>query len=386
MPTLFQRAIARFEKRFGSYDGSAQLFGIRLQAPDGSLQSVGRGVPRCTFACRDARGLEALTTMDQLLIGEAYLRGHIDIEGDLETVLTHRDFFPDLHPLLRAWQFLKPRITGQVRSDHGWIAQHYDQEPDFFLLFLDRAHRCYSHAVYESADETLEDAMSRKLAFALDAIGVKPGDRVLDIGGGWGAFTEYGGCRGIRVTSLTISRQSERFLLDLIERERLPCTVAFEHLWEHSPAEPYDAIVNLGVTEHLPDYDRSLAKYRALLKPGGRVYLDASATRKKFDVSSFLQRHIFPGNGSPMCLHDYLRAVAASPFEVEGVWNDRRSYELTTREWARRLDANREEIERRWGTALYRKFRLYLWGSADGMRRDALQAYRVLLTLPPRSA
>ena len=224
--------------------------------------------------------------------------------------------------------------------------------------------------------------MTRKLDFALSAIAVRPGDRVLDVGGGWGAFTEYAGQRGIRVTSLTISHESERFLTELIQRERLPCEVKYEHLHEHRPTDPYDAIVILGVTEHLPDYDKSLEQYRALLRPGGKIYLDASAKRKKGDISSFLRKHIFPGNGSPMCLHDYLRAVSESRFQLEAVHDDRHSYGLTVKHWATRLDAARADIERRWGRAQYRKFRLYLWGCYDSFTRDDVQAYRVVLKLP----
>jgi cyclopropane-fatty-acyl-phospholipid synthase len=224
--------------------------------------------------------------------------------------------------------------------------------------------------------------MTRKLDFAIDAVGAKPGDRVLDIGGGWGAFTEHAGRRGIRVTSLTISAESERFLNGLIAREALPCTVLLEHLFEHRPAEKYDAIVNLGVTEHLPDYRRTLEVYRSLLKPGGRIYLDASAHREKHSESTFLERHIYPGNGSLLCLHEYLAEVAKSPFRVRAVHDDRHNYELTSLHWARALDRHREEIERRWGGELYRKFRLYLWGCVDGFRRDMIQAYRWVMELP----
>ena len=382
MNPTFERVVQKFGDRYSRYFNGSSRAGFALRAPDGAGHTFGNGHPAFTLAAEDDRGLEALDSLDQLVIAESYLRGHIDVEGDFEALLTHRNFFPDLHPALRAWRFIKPRISGQVKSDQGWISHHYDIDADFFLAFLDARHRCYSHGIFEHDDESLEVAITRKLDFALDSIRAKPGDRVLDVGGGWGAFTEYAGCKGIRVTSLTISRESEKFLNELIRREQIPCTARYEHLYEHSPAEPYDAIVVLGVTEHLPDYDKSLAKYRSLLRPGGRVYLDASAKRRKFQVSAFLQKHIYPGNGSPMCLHDYLRAVAASPFLLEGVWDDRHSYALTAREWALRLDATREEVERRWGKAQYRKFRLFLWGCADGFSRDDLQAYRVVLGLP----
>lgn len=382
MATEFNRVVSKFEKRYSDYFSAMTGPAFAVRAPNGSSHVLGRGEPAFTLAATDQRGVDALASLDSLLIAEAYLSGAVDVEGDIEAVLANRDFFPDVHPLMTAWRFIKPKLTGQVRSDRAFISRHYDIESDFFLLFLDSRHRCYSHGVFNADEEPLEEGISRKLDFALDSIEVRPGDRVLDVGGGWGSFTEYGGKRDIEVTSITISRESERFLNDLIEREKLPCKVRFEHLYDHNPDELYDAIVVLGVTEHLPDYAKCLAKYRSLLRPGGKVYLDASAQRKKYDISTFLERHIYPGNGSPMCLHDYLRRVAESPFQLEGVHDDRHNYTITAKYWAERLDRARLEAERRWGLAQYRKFRLYLWGCYEGFKRDRMQAYRVVLGLP----
>jgi cyclopropane-fatty-acyl-phospholipid synthase len=294
-----------------------------------------------------------------------------------------RELFSDRSPASYLWRFVRPLLFGRVRSDARAIAAHYDLEEAFFLHFLDGRHRCYSQAVFARDDEPLEDAVTRKLDFALDAVGARPGDRVLDIGSGWGAFVEHAGRRGVRVTSLTISRRSEAYVRRLIERGGLPCEVLREHFLAHAAHEPYDAIVNLGVTEHLPDYRATLRQYAALLKPGGRVYLDASAHRVKHAHSTFMARYVFEGDGSLLCLHDYLAEVARSPFRLEGVWDDRHNYYLTTRAWAERLDRARAEIERRWGAQLYRVFQLYLWGSAEGFHSGMIDAYRLVLRLPP---
>ncbi len=105
-----------------------------------------------------------------------------------------------------------------------------------------------------------------------------------------GSFTEHAGQRGIKVTSLTISRESETFLNDLIDRRQLPCRVVNEDFLAYRSSEPYDAIVILGVMEHLPNYPAVLRQCQRLLKPGGCVYLDASASRDKYDKPSFIAR------------------------------------------------------------------------------------------------
>lgn len=380
MSRSFDRVVRMVQKGYERAAGAqAPSFALQLGGRDPAV--FGRGEPAATVVVNDRRGAAALATMDALAVCEAYLAGALDVIGDIKPLLALRDMFADRHPVLWLMRFVRPVLRGQVASDRSCIREHYDRDPEFYLTFLDTRHRAYSHGYFAHDHEPLEDAVTRKLDTAIEAVGARPGDRVLDIGGGWGSFNQYAGSKGIRVTSLTISDESEAFISAIIRGEGLPTEVRREHLLEHRPAEPYDAIVNLGVTEHLPDYRGTLAKYASLLKPGGRVFLDASATRVKYDVSAFFERYIYRGNGSPLCLHDYLREVARSPFEVESVHNDRRNYLLTARHWAERLDRGREHIERRWGRAAYRTFQLYLWGCVDGFERDEIQAYHWTMRL-----
>jgi cyclopropane-fatty-acyl-phospholipid synthase len=316
-------------------------------------------------------------------IGNAYLAGDIEIEGDLTAMLDLRNSLTDRHPIVRWWAVYGQKLLrGQVKSDKQWISEHYDADADFYLTFIDKQARCYSHAYFQSDDESLESATQRKLNYAMESCGIKPGWRVLDIGAGWGAFTEHAGRRGAHVTSLTISKESEAYVNNLIARESLPCRVVREHFLEYQSDQPYDAIVNLGVTEHLPDYAATLRQYERLLKPGGRVFLDASAYRTKFPFSTFINTYIWPGNATPLVLAEYLAEVAKTPFEVLSVVNDRHSYMLTCRHWAMNLDRARDEVIHRWGGVLYRRFRLYLWGCVNEFATHEGSAYRVLLQLP----
>jgi cyclopropane-fatty-acyl-phospholipid synthase len=343
----------------------------------------GPGKSTFTLTCRDTEGMAAILSNDETRIAEAYIRGRIDIEGEMLDALKLRNQLSDRHPLMRLWMlFGKPLLRGQERCDREWIASHYDYDQEFYLLFLDKRYRAYSQGIFESESESLEAAIERKLEFAFKSCRLAPGQRVLDIGGGWGAFVDYAGKRGVHVTSLTISKESAKFLNDLIAREKLECEVRQEHFFAHAAPERYDAIVNLGVTEHLPDYRRTIHQYLELLKPGGRVYLDASACREKFAFSSYIYRYIYPGNSTPMCLEDYLAEVERSPFEIMEIQNDRESYERTVRHWARRLDEAHDEIARRWGEPHFRKFRLYLWGTAHAFASNLMSAYRLVLELP----
>jgi cyclopropane-fatty-acyl-phospholipid synthase len=381
-PPRFMRLIRLLRKVCTRYYATGQGVPVDLQWREEKPFRFGQGEPAFSIVIQDKTGIAAMASLDGLAFVEAYVLGHLDIHGDMDALHSMRDMTSDRHFLSYAWNLAKPLVFGQTRMDRAGISTHYDNSPQLYLGLLDKRHRCYSQGVFLRDDESVEDAISRKLEFAVNAIGAKPGDRVLDIGGGWGAFNEYAGKKGIRVTSLTISRESELFLQKLIKTENLPTEVVNCHLYEYEPGFKFDAIVNLGVTEHLPDYARSLATYQRLLKPGGKVYLDASACREKYKFHSFITKHIYPGNCSPLCLHDYLKHLAKTPFRLLGIWDDRRSYELTARHWAQNLERNRESIVQACGESTFRKFHVYLWGTVDVFRRDIMQAYRWVLELP----
>jgi cyclopropane-fatty-acyl-phospholipid synthase len=375
--------MAALQRRYQSFFATLPAIPFAVAAHDTTEpQRFGVGEPAFTITVKDARGAKALAGLDQFGVAVAYLEGWIDVDGDLATALKMRDFFRDFHPIAWVSQFIPALIRGRVNSDKKAISHHYDEDSDFFLSFLDERHRCYTEGVFARDDEPLADAMTRKMDIALEAIGVKPGDHVLEVGGGWGAWVEYAGKRGIEVTTLTLSKESERYLNDLITREQLPARVIREHIYGYESPKKYDAIVNMGVTEHLPNYKTTIRKYAELVKPGGTVYLDALAMRTKHNISTFMSRLVYPGGQSPLLLHDYLHEVARSPFELISIDDDRHNYMLTCKRWAERLDAKRDEIVARWGEPLYRRFRLFLWGSAAGFDTGLVQAYRWVLRMP----
>ena len=381
MHKQFTRLVGLIQKQYDNVSVTTGRIPFALREKEGAMHFFGGDTPAFTLVLNNGQAVAALSTLDQQLIAEAYLAGHIDIEGDIMQVLALRELFTDKRGMQFLWRFIRPILFGQVKSDKKWISNHYDTDAEFFLLFLDKRHRAYSQAVYGGDDDALEDAQTRKLDFALHSIKAVPGFRILDIGSGWGSFVEHAGKKGMHVTSLTISQRSKDFVQNIIDSNNLPCKVLLEHFFDHQPTEQYDAIVNCGVTEHLPDYKASLAHYKKLLKPGGYLYLDASADRVKNGQGSFMSRYVFEGNASLLCLHEYLAEVAQTSFQVCGVWDDRHNYYLTTKEWATRLDAHRQEIEARWGRQLYRIFQLYLWGSAEGFYSGMISAYRVVLQL-----
>lgn len=362
--------------------GTPLPFEVRMQ--DGASYTIGEeGKVAFSVGIVTDKGLAALEKFDELAVAEAYMDGDLDLEGSLLAALKLRPVLADPHPFrYLAATYLEPLLLGQVGRDKKWIRSHYDVDPEFFLLWLDSKLRAYSHGFFADDAEPIEAGMVRKFQYAFDACGIRPGQRVLDIGGGWGSFLQFAGEQGVRVTSITISDASARTMRDLIQRRGFEgCEVVQEHFLEFHPAEPFDAIVNLGVTEHLPDYRRTLAQYARLLKPGRRVYLDAYSGRRH-GMPSFISKWVFQGNTSPLNLERYLAEVARTPFEVVVIKNDRHNYFLSCKKWAENLEAHRDEVIARWGTHLYRRFVLYLWSAANSFETGSLSAHHMILQLP----
>jgi cyclopropane-fatty-acyl-phospholipid synthase len=353
-----------------------------MTLPDGTIRQFGQGAPEFHVTLRNRNGLRAITSLDEGKFGDAYVAGDIDIDGDMLRPFALRQTMGDFHLLATAWRFVQPVLLGQVRTNKVAIASHYDIDPSFFLSFLDPGTPCYTQGVYATDDETLEAATIRKFEYCYQRLQLKPGDHILEIGPGWGAWFEYASRRGINCTGISISQAS----IDYLNQR----AVELSHRWELIRADllnyqtdrKYDAIVIMGVIEHLPQYGRVLARFMSLLKPGGRIFLDGSACTRKYELSSFMVKYIYPGNHSFLVLHDFLRELAKTPLRIEEIVNDRHSYFLTFLQWAKNFDANREFVIRNFGEFNYRRFRLYLWGAAYEFLSRSLDCYRMIIELP----
>ena len=357
-----------------------------IETPDGEKRDVGEGEPQFHVALRTARAVKALGTLDEANIAEAYLQGDIDLDGDMISPFALRASLDDRHPIVAAWRFIQPLIFGQVFTNKAAITSHYDLDPRMFLSFLDPVLPAYSQGVYENDDETLETALQRKFDYAVEKCELRQSTRVLEIGPGWGAFASYVLPRGVNFVGLTISNVSLNFITEKLSGYRENFAILLQDFLEYDPKEKFDSIVIMGVIEHLPDYERVLNKFDHLLRPGGLVFLDGSAARKKYELSTFMVRHIYPGNHSFLLLDDFVNKVAKAPFEMLEILNDRHSYYLTFKQWAENLERNKDAIIREFGDFEYRKFRLYLWGATYEFLSRNLDCYRMVLYKPKSAA
>ena len=360
--------------------GNATPFSIEL--PDGEKRNVGQGKAEFHVGLRNERALRALRTLDEGDIAEAYLQGDIDLEGDMLKPFALRAQLDDRHPLVAAWRFIEPFLFGQVYTNKQAIASHYNADPKLFLSFLDPVMPAYTQGIYEHDEEPLAKAVERKFDWAIEQCKLGPGKTVLEIGPGWGAFAGHALQAGVRFTGITNSEVQQDYLRSKLANFGDRFDILLTDFYDYEPREPFDAIAIMGVMGHLPHYQRVLNKFFSLLKPGGFVYLDEASAWKKYEISSFMVRHIFPGNHSFLVLDDFINKIPKSGLELMEVHNDRWSYHLTFKQWALNLEASKDYVRANFGDFEYRKFRLYLWGAAYEFLARNLDCYRLTLSKP----
>jgi cyclopropane-fatty-acyl-phospholipid synthase len=372
-PDTKQTNLATFVRQVLEATGAA----CEVRLPSGETLQFGQTAPRFQITIHNDKALRY--GLDELALSRSFVEGDIDLDGDMIELLDLRAKLLQGKSLLMRLQFLHQIfLRAPSRVNREAIAFHYNRGDDFYLKFIDNRYRFYSHGLFQSPSDTLEDSSEHKLETMYHALDLKPGMRLLDIGGGWGGTVEYCGQRGIHVTSLTIAKDSFDYINRLIARRNLPCEVIEQDFLTFVPQEPYDAIVIYGVIEHIPNYRKFCHNAWTCLRPGGPLYMDASAAKEKYSISPFTEQYIWSGAHSFMYLPDILQEFINHGFHVEEVVNETRDYELTMRHWAERFDAVRERIVSKWGEQTYRAFRLYLWGGCHAFHSDQLQAYHIV--------
>jgi len=373
---------ARFLIRRFAAQFATSPVAFELALPDGSVEHFGTGPTVFRAHARTRRALRAIASIDEGRIGDAYVAGDLDIEGDMLAPFALRHSMGDAHPLTAAWRFIQPALFGQIRTNKDAISAHYDIDPAFFLSFLDPEVPCYTQGIYLKPDEALAEAVLRKFDYCFKGCALKPGDHILEIGPGWGAWFEYASRRGIRCTGLTNSKVSHEYLTGRAKLLGFDWEILLTDFLAYQTERKYDAIVIMGVIEHLPQYQAVLEKFHALVKPGGRIFLDGSAAVKKYELSSFMVKYIYGGNHSFLVLHDLLEKMARTPLRVTELFDDRYSYFLTFQQWAVNFDRNRDAVVARFGEFNFRRFRLYLWGAAYEFLSRSLDCYRMIIERP----
>lgn len=372
---------------------------------DGSeLAPTAGGGP--TFRVRTPRAVaHVLRAPGQLGIGRAYVAGDLEVD-DIDLVMRLLDDWkpPELDRMTRLRLLaaalvangltlppappdseLRPRGTRRSpERDARSVRHHYDLPAEFFALFLDRS-MTYSCALFSRGAETLEEAQEQKLELVCTKLELRSGERVLDIGCGWGSFAIHAASRhGAEVVGITVSEPQARVARERAEQAGVADRVEFRLMdYRDLAGERFDAIASIGMVEHVgvERIDLYAERLAALLPSGGRLLNHGIARLRHTDPEAgpFSERYVFP-DAEPVHLSRVLVALEKAGFvtsHVEGFADD---YAETLRHWAHRLDEHRTEAARLAGEERLRVWRVYLRAARNGFENGFTSIYQVLAT------
>jgi len=378
---------------------------------DGSEWPAENGVPRFTLKVRSPGALRRILTTgsNDLSISESYISGELDVTGDFEaamplaTYLMSRRWRADTMLRLGAILLQLPKgnrllqrrrkpaeLSGKqhsIQRDCQAVTYHYNASNQFYALWLDGG-MVYSCAYFETDSDSLDAAQTRKLDYLCRKLRLRPGERLLDIGCGWGALLIHAAREyGVQALGITLSENQARLANDRIVKAGLQnqCRVEVADYREFSESA-FDKIVSVGMVEHvgesrLPVYFRQAW---ALLRPGG-VFLNHGIANRPIDPTprgpTFISRYVFP-DGELVPISVILRYAEDVGFEVRDVESLREHYTLTLRQWARRLELHRTDALKIVEEPIYRIWRLFLHGSAHAFAAGLLNVYQSLLVKP----
>jgi cyclopropane-fatty-acyl-phospholipid synthase len=362
-----------------------------------------------TFTFRSPRALaHVLRAPGELGLGRAYVDGLLDVD-DLDAALrivdtyqppplTFRDQARLALALVRACGLVVPprapaaelRLRGERHSlarDRRAVRHHYDAGNAFFALFLDRS-MTYSCACFSRGAKTLEEAQEAKLELVCTKLGLKDGERVLDVGCGWGSFALHAATRhGARVLGVTLSEPQVQLARERAIEAGVADRVEFRVAdYRELTEEPFDAIASIGMVEHVGEerIDLYAGRLAGLLRPGGRLLNHGIAKLKDFDTpdeGAFSERFVFP-DGVPLPLSRIELALERTGLvttHVEGLADD---YAETLGHWIQRYEEHYEDAVRIAGIGRARIWRLYLRAARQGFVTGWASIYQVLAHRP----
>jgi cyclopropane-fatty-acyl-phospholipid synthase len=375
-------------------------FSIRLW--DGSgLPATNGGGPTFEVSSPDAFA-HALLAPGQLGLGRAYVSGALEVD-DLEETLELLDGWqpPALDTRARARLALaaarafglrrpptppaaelRPRgRRHSIERDARAVRHHYDVSNDFFKLFLGDS-LTYSCALFSRGAETLEEAQEAKLELVCTKLALEPGQRVLDVGCGWGSFAMHAAEKhGVEVVGITLSERQAALARERAAERGLAGRVDIRVAdYRELSDRPFDAVASIGMVEHvgsaqIDTYARQVAR---LVRPGGRVLNHGIARLRVGDpeAGAFSERYVFP-DAAPLHLSRIQLALERAGLETRHVEGLRSDYAETLRHWAMNLDDNLDEAVRLAGRERVRVWRLYLRAARRGFETGFTSVYQV---------
>jgi cyclopropane-fatty-acyl-phospholipid synthase len=359
---------------------------ISVRLWNGDEFRVTEARPVACMEFRSRRAMFELLRSPSVGFGECYSRGLIDVHGDflafaneITAAISRRRgnsyYLSKLRSLLHA-----ARRNSLSRSRHN-VHHHYDLGNDFYKLWLDER-MVYTCAYYDTPAATLDEAQVAKLDHVCRKLRLKPGQKVIEAGCGWGALALHMAEHyGVEVIAYNNSREQVAYAKDRAAAAKLADRVTFVEDDYRKIDQRCDVFVSVGMLEHV-----GLANFRALgaliaraLKPDGFGLVHSIGRSFPNRTDSWITKHIFPGGHIPS-LSEMMSVFEPQKFSILDVENLRPHYARTCAAWLQNFEAAADRVTEMYDEEFVRMWRLYLAGSSAGFQSGTLQLYQVLFS------
>ncbi|MFT9083351.1 MAG: cyclopropane-fatty-acyl-phospholipid synthase family protein [Leuconostoc pseudomesenteroides] len=355
---------------------------IDVEFWDGETVHFGEGESIAKIIMHELVPIKEIIAHASLTFGEAYMDGKIEIQGNLQELVTLAYRSQDSFFNNSKFSKLIPKHSHSEKVSKNDVQSHYDIGNDFYEMWLDKT-MTYSCAYFASDSDTLEDAQMNKVRHILNKLHAQEGETLLDIGCGWGtllftAAKEY----GLKATGVTLSQQQYDFVSDKIKAEGLTgqVTVYLEDYRELK--EQYDHVTSVGMFEHVGK--ENLAAYfskidQLLVENGTALIHGITGQHKGAGVDAWINKYIFPGGYIPN-LAENIDHIMDAHLQVDDLEPLRRHYQKTLEIWTDNFHDVSESVISRYGERFYRMWDLYLQACAASFESGNIDVVQYLLT------
>lgn len=373
---LQEELLISFLKRFDDYPFLVKINGRKYR--------IGEGKPVFTVKLHKMIPLTALAASTSIALGEAYMDGALEIEGDLYDALDH--FLGQVGKFSREAVLRKKLMPDSFskKRQRREVSSHYDIGNDFYRLWLDET-MSYSCGYFREADDTLYRAQANKAAYILQKLHLEEGMEILDIGCGWGyLLTEAVKKYKVRGTGITLSHEQCKAFREKIKAEGLEDRLSVRLMdYRDLPRmkKQFDRVVSVGMMEHVgrKNYPLFLECINQVLKEGGVCLLHFISALKEYPGDTWIRKYIFPGGMIPS-LRETVSHMAEENFHILDVENLRLHYNRTLLCWLKNYREHTGEVEEMFDERFVRMWDLYLAACAAVFHNGIVDVHQILAT------
>ena len=376
---------SRVRKIIAELSGKVQL-PLALELWNGERYDLSPS-PTVTLRVPSAGALRYLIKPDLAKLGEAYVEGHLEIRGSIADALRAAEGLARNLGEGKGGKLPLMRRSHSKQRDARAIQYHYDVSNEFYALWLDR-NMVYSCAYFKTGDEDIHTAQEQKLDHICRKLRLRPGERLLDIGCGWGGLVRWAAKNyGVDATGITLSRNQHALASERIKADGIAdrCRVLLQDYRDVPGTGVYDKISSVGMFEHvgLKNLPLYFGVIRRLLKDGGIAMnhgitsVDPDSRTVGLGGGDFVEKYVFPHGELPHASLA-LREMSAAGLEVMDVETLRLHYAKTLWHWSERLEANLERAREYAGEKRLRIWRAYLAGCAHAFEQRWVSIHQML--------